>query len=84
MDNNNGKSNAERILEQAAAAGGDRAGLERFLHDNPQFAPLLSSAKPEDFARMQQVLSSPALTKKILATAKAQQILDAIKKGKRS
>jgi len=82
MEKNIDNSNAERLLEQAASAGGDRAGLERFLQENPQFAPLLSSAKPEDFARLQQVLSNPELTKKILATKKAQQLLDRIQKGR--
>lgn len=86
-DPKKGSSNdLDTVIDRAVSeTGGDRAELEALIRNNPQFEKMFRNMRPQDFAKLKQVLNNPALARRILATPQAQQLLSAIqKKGNNS
>lgn len=71
----------EKKYPDEAAFGGDADALERLAGGDPRLAGLLARLTPGDVKKLQQVISDPELTKRILATPRAQELMRSIKNG---
>lgn len=75
MNDKNFSADARSSADPSAFNGADRMVLDNAAAKNPQIASMLSKLSPADKQKLQNVLSDPEQTRRILATPQAQALL---------
>ena len=82
MNDKNFLPNTHSASDMSDLHGADRKTLDGIAEKNPQIAGMLSKLSASDKQRLQQVLSDPEQTRRILATPQAQALLRSLQAQK--